>query len=138
MNLDLGEKNTWQKFILFAFQASDFFSLTNYCSSTDKKLNYQYYCLNDQLLDYKLDKSELLPKGIWGEYTISYYECNFNTMTLIKEVNNIWEMVFPYYPENISFYKNGEIWFESITHDRYWKVLNIDSVFLEELQRRLI
>lgn len=120
MRLDIDD--VWHKFIYFAFDRSDFFSLENYDWSKDSSLNYSYNRLNEQLSEYKIDKSERLPDGVWGEYTISYYKCNFSSMSIVQEIANICDMVFPDLPEDICFYKDDKMWFESITHDEYWRV----------------
>lgn len=136
MNLRLDVNDIWHKFIYFAFERSDFFSLKNYDWSDDSSLNYSYNCLNEQLSEYKIDKSDSFSNGVWGEYTISYYQCNYFSMKIVMEIANICEMIFPKLPEDISFYKDNKKWFESITHDEYWKVL--DTKFLEELKNQLV
>ena len=55
MRLDIDD--IWHKFIYFAFERSDFFSLKNYDWSKDYSLNYSYNRLNEQLNEYKIDKS---------------------------------------------------------------------------------
>lgn len=126
MNIDLTDNAVWQKFIRYAFEASDMFSLTNYSWSTDNNLNYTYYRLTEQLKEYEETVfSESLSHGIWGEYSISYFKCNFFTMDLISEIPDIREMVFPKYPEDICFYLGNEAWFKSTTHDEIWTFINI-------------
>lgn len=75
MRLDIDD--IWHKFIYVAFERSDFFSLKNYDWSKDYSLNYSYNRLNEQLNEYKIDKSNCLSNGVWGKYTLSYYKCNF-------------------------------------------------------------
>lgn len=133
MRLDIDD--IWHKFIYFAFERSVFFSLKNYDWSKDCSLNYSYNRLNEQLNEYKIDKSNCLSNGVWGEYTISYYKCNFFSMSIVQEIANICDMVFPNLPEDICFYKDDKMWFESITHDEYWRV--IDPKVQIELQNKL-
>ncbi|MBP1545459.1 MAG: hypothetical protein J6A37_02535 [Oscillospiraceae bacterium] len=121
MWLDLYDSKIWKKFIEYAFRKSDYFSLKNYCWSEDRNLNYEYHILNDRLEKY-IHSDNSLPKGIWGEYKVSYYECSFHTMSIIREIPNITKMIFPEFAEDICFYIDDKMWFESITHDEYWKI----------------
>ncbi len=134
MDIDLSHNATWRKFINYAFKISDMFSLTNYCWSSDCSLNYNYYQLTERLQKYEENVfSKKLPHGIWGEYSISYFECNFFTMSLILEISNICEMKFPSFPEDICFYIEDKMWFESTTHDEIWRLTdptqNIEDIF---------
>lgn len=134
MYLRLDVDDIWHKFIYFAFERSDYFSLKNYDWSKDITLNYSYNRMNEQLSEYKMDKSSSFSNGVWGEYTISYYQCNYFSMSIVQEIANICDMIFPKLPEDISFYKDDKMWFESITHDEYWEV--IDTKFQEELKKQ--
>ncbi len=123
MYIDLRDKAVWRKFINYAFKTSDMFSLTNYCRSTDSTLNYNYYQLTERLQKYEDNVfSKKLSHGIWGEYSISYFECNFFTRSLILEISNICELKFPKFPEDICFYIKDKMWFKSRTHDETWSL----------------
>lgn len=125
MWINLYDNYVWKRFIIYAFNISDSFSLTNYCWSDDKKLNYEYYCLNEQLENDMINNC-CLPHGIWGEFTVTYYKCNYHAMSIIQTIPNISEMIFPKFPEDISFYINEKMWFKSVTHDEYWEVIDLN------------
>lgn len=130
----LYDPKVWRAFIYAAFEISDFFSLKNYCWCKD---DYQCFFMIERLAYYRIDKGKSFPYSVWGDYTITYYECNYHTMNIMHDIKNIEEMRYPDYPEDISFYKNDKIWFESTTHEYDWRIVNTDPVFLDELDRRL-
>jgi hypothetical protein len=72
-------------------------------------------------------------KLLWGEAILySYYFNNESTYILYTTEDNLYKWLLPERPEDLTFYKNNNPFFISITHERdaYFEVENNDEKFL--------
>jgi len=45
------------------------------------------------------------------------YRINNTTINILRSVESVYQWVSPSYPEDLAFYKKGELWFASIAHE---------------------
>ena len=48
---------------------------------------------------------------------INYYKVNKQSLGVLAKVKSIFELISPNYPEDLAFYKNGEVKFASVSHE---------------------
>ena len=141
LSADLSDGKTWRKFVDLAFDISDHFSLKNYHMDISAAEEKEYYRLTRQLEEFiETDIPEKLPHSVFGEYDIAYFRCVYPARVLIKEVPDITKFRFPHYPEDICFFRNGRLWFGSITADHKfsyaeYRIENIEPEMIKILEK---
>ncbi len=128
----------WQTFLKAAFEISDCFSLQ--LNDWWGKPSGDYLgVLNDleqwEISAIQYDNSRK-PIKVFGEYEIKIYECNFFTWKIIRQCGDWKNFVYPKYPEDICFYRNNHMWFETITHEGWMLIDGSQTEILALLKEK--
>ncbi len=83
---------------------------------------------NDSALDIERKLAPFIKKEIitdeWpgtkifkAKALVRFYTINNDSLNILREVENIFDWLAPFYPEDLAFYKNGKVKFTSIAHE---------------------
>ncbi len=113
--------NYWQTFLKAAFEISDCFSLR--LVDWWGKPSGDYLGVFNDLEQWEIRAIQYdnarEPIKVFGEYEKKFYECNFFTWKIIMQCGDMKKYVPLKYPDDICFYRNNHMWFETISHEQW-------------------
>lgn len=130
--------NNYEVFLSYAFKTCDSFSLTfqcvkpyseGYIESLEKvSIDLKIYLLR------QLVEGKKFYKLIQKHRVVNIYRCCKETKRIILSMGNVFKKDLEN-PEDICFFRNNNIWFDSVQHEKEAVIINAtsgDEKFLDE------
>lgn len=119
----------YENFLRYALERSDAFLLV-FCDY-DSKQSYEKRKkkLREELSGYRI-KSRRNPSWPSNEIHTDKYKCfvdihrmSLEVLPFLLKTEGIYNWMYPTYPEDLCFFKNGKCWFASCAHERFASIL---------------
>lgn len=128
----------YKQFLKFAFEYSNYFSISTFKHIRKKDLLDSYYDFLSKVQPYEVDtyKFKQLAEHYERGQTIHTYALNADTKKIIKNtiVGGVYDWMLPALPEDLSFYKGKKVWYNSISHAKISNIVNYDDELLKKLE----
>ncbi len=117
--INITDPGVYTRFLDIAFCYSTSFALAMYKGLHHKDAGENYYNIIESLRIYEIDKLNFeMPRRVGKGMIYHVYLLNKESKKLLKNVGSLYDWLSPERPENLSFYKEKNLWFYSITHER--------------------
>jgi len=71
-------------------------------------------------------------KGLYNIYNVAFHR---DLIEVICSVRGLYNWIYPYFPEDLCFYKNGKCFLESIAHEKECWVYTEDDAEIKALEK---
>ncbi|MBQ3424380.1 MAG: hypothetical protein IJH38_04190 [Clostridia bacterium] len=134
-------KELYQKLIRYMIAYSDSFSLTYFRHNRIERLKRTAKRIKEKLEPYKLYAKETthLPSMETLNYNshiyeLTVYRASAEVVSVLEELDSLWQWDYPCYPMDLCFFKSGLAWFMSSAHEEYAILYTDDPGVINDLR----
>ena len=129
------ERDKYFEFLKISFQISNFFSISTFKSVHKKDLKDSYFNFLNDVKPYMVTAENFvkLPQHYERGQKINIYHLNHVTKNSIQNAaDSLYAWTLPTLPEDLSFFKNQKVWFNSITHAKIATIISCDECLIKQ------